>query len=116
MDKAMKRLTERLAMQSSRSTFLRTLGKAALGAAAIASGQGLNAALAASPDGVPLYCCSGSPCQSESCPGGGNPDYGWACCVGNPGTGYFCYDCPSGCTYAVLGCTYCVRTCPCNTC
>lgn len=121
MDTPIKQLSERLSAQSSRGGFIAAMGKLALGAAAIASGQGLSQAFAAaqvSPDGVPLYCCIGNGCPTNACPSGTHIGYAWICCVTNGGSGYYCDDCYNAnnvliCTYPDFACGNCQRSCPC---
>jgi len=69
----MNRLVDELAAGSSRRGFISTLGKVALGAAALAAGQGLDHAIADSetiPLNVSLACCSGTGCPNIGCPSG----------------------------------------------
>ena len=99
MYEIIKQIIKRLADRSSRRGFFSTMGKAALGAAALITGQGFfaQAAEAATP---PLHCCtvgsSGTVCSTTSCPPGTKISYTWHCGHNNDrdqGDYYVCHDC-----------------------
>src|SRR5947209_6078384 len=86
MDEMIKRISERLAAQSSRRGFFSTMGKAVLGVAAIITGQSFFAQEA---DAASIRCCTGKPCStSTGCPSGTSPGYHWFC-----GGHFGCQDC-----------------------
>jgi hypothetical protein len=107
-----KRVGKRLAGQPSRRGFIATLGRVAVGAAAVATGQDLAQQTEAA---EPLQCCTGTPCSTTApntgpCPTGTTPYYTWYCAqkggAGNRGmVHYYCTDClyPNINVYA---CTY----------
>ena len=101
MDAIIKRISERLADRSSRRGFFSILGKAVLGAAALATGQGFfaQAAFAAS-----LQCCTGTSCPSTGCPPHTQVGYTWTC--SSSGTSYTCNDCYHGHGNGSYVCTY----------
>ncbi len=117
MDKIVYQVSERLAAASSRRGFMSIVGKVALGAAAIAAGQGLGEARAAgvSPDNVSIACCSGVGCQNLYCPAGSHYQYNWQCCLASNCFKYQCNDCyydagnPNGTGYE---CTFPSYVCP----
>jgi hypothetical protein len=99
MNNIIKQIITRLADRSSRRGFFSTMGKAALGAAALITGQGFfaQAAEAATP---PLHCCTVSggatACATTSCPSGTKIFYTWHCGHNNDhdtGDYYICHDC-----------------------
>lgn len=127
MDTMITRMGERLATGSSRRGFLGTMGKVAIGAAALAAGQGLGqatgASAAVSPDLVSLACCGGS--YYVGCPNIGCPNGTYqvrrqnACCLGSNHWQYWCDDCydvnyPNNyiCTYPEHVCNP-PQACPC---
>jgi len=96
MDKIIKRMSERLADQSSRRGFISKMGKAAFGAVAIITGQGIFTQVAEA--ATPLRCCtagSSGACAHWNCPQGSRITYTWHC--GHPAGGgyYICHDCYS---------------------
>ena len=118
MDEIVKRVCERLAARSSRAGFFAVLAKVALGATALASGQGwVQEAEASGPP--PLVCCMGTACypgNSNVFPAGAGDQcaalgywagYSWYCHNGH-GTRYICRDCYSGSpsTGSTYECTY----------
>jgi hypothetical protein len=97
MDEIFKRISERVAEQSSRRGFFSTLGKAVLGAAALFIGQSPfdNAAQAS------LKCCNDTKaCPSKTCPSGTKNTYTWTC-----GGHTQCHDCYDNKTHKHV-CTY----------
>lgn len=100
MDEFIKRLSERLSDQAPRRGFLSTMGKAALAAAALITGQDL---LTQSAEAASLHCCTGgSACPNYYCPTGSRITYTWQC--GHPAGGgyYICHDCTSYSTHRVV--------------
>ena len=96
MDEIIKRISERLAGQSSRRGFFSKIGKAVLGSAAILTGQGFFAQQA---EAATLKCCTGTPCPSSGCPSGTGQHYTWSC-------GHFtCHDCYNS-TTGKYACTF----------
>ena len=103
MENNIKRLSERLASQTSRRGFFYTLGTVALGVAAVISGQGF---LSQAAEAAPACCSSGSAgtCATHSCPRGSSVKYTWRC--GVHGSAYtICHDCKNSrgklvCVYA----------------
>jgi hypothetical protein len=79
------------------------LGKLALSAAAVATGQGLFANGAEAAGGVPLHCCSGHACRRDGCPSGTKVKYTWSC--GH----YFCHDCFHAVRRGRYACTYTIH-------
>ncbi len=86
-------VSERLATKSSRGGFIGTLGKAALGVAAFAAGQGLGRAHAAVVPDVTLACCSSIGCPQSFCPAGTHYAWNWQCCLSSNHFKYQCNDC-----------------------
>ena len=100
MDAIIKRISERLAEQSSRRGFFSKVGTAVLGAAALATGQGF---LAQTAEAASIKCCTGTPCSTSGCNPGSSPGYHWLC-----GGHFGCQDCyDSSGTYV---CTYVYST------
>lgn len=96
MDNLIKRLSERLADQSSRRGFLSKVGKAAIGAAVLITGQDLFSLEAEA--ATTLHCCTAGrngACTNYYCPQGSRITYTWHC--GHPAGGgyYICHDCYS---------------------
>ena len=88
MDEFIKRISERLADQSSRRGFFAKMCKAALGAAALLTGQGFFAQAA---EAAPACCTGGRTCSGGGCPSGAHVRYTWVC---HSASGrYTCHDC-----------------------
>jgi len=107
MDEIIKRISERLAAQSSRRSFFSTVGKAMLGAVALLTGQSFfaQAAEAASI----LHCCTGTACSSTGCPSGASVSYTWHCghtADHDTGDYYVCHDCYRNGTFVCVYATY----------
>jgi hypothetical protein len=103
MDKIIKRMSERLAAQSSRRGFFSVLGGGVLGVVALVTGQGFFAQAADAASS--LHCCTGRACSSTHCPSGSSIHYTWHC--GHPSGGgyYVCHDCYSTTTHHLV-CVY----------
>jgi len=98
MDTIIKRISERLAAQSSRRGFFSTIGKAVLGAAAVITGQGFFTQEA---EAKSLKCCNHTTqCASSTCPSGTSNTYTWVC-----GSHIHCHDCFNTTTSKYV-CTY----------
>ncbi len=99
MDQIIKRISERLAAQSSRRGFFSTIGKAVLSLTALATGEGLFAQAA---EAAPACCHSRATCPHRRCPAGSHVAYTWRC--GSHGSHYtVCHDCHK---HRKLVCTY----------
>jgi hypothetical protein len=88
MDEFIKRMSERLAAQSSRRGFFSKVEKALLGTMALITGQGFFAQAA---EAASLQCCTGRSCGGGGCPSGTRILYTWTC--HSPSGHYTCYDC-----------------------
>lgn len=108
MHEIIKQLSERLAARSSRRGFFAMMGKAALGAAAVVTGQSLFAQVA---EAAPKCCTTGHAtlgvCPTTSCPPGTYQHYTWFC-HNDGGTRYTCHDCYSSTTQH-LYCVYATK-------
>jgi hypothetical protein len=107
MDEIVKKLSERLAEQSSRRGFVAKLSKIALGAGvalAGASASSSSASAADTPD-ASLACCTGTPGQAihGPCAQGQYVHYRWFCLTPNEQVVFRCVDCWSSGSYV---CTY----------
>src|ERR1700694_3788861 len=93
MSRIVNQLSQRLATNSTSRGFLATLGKVALGAAALSVGSNLTTA-SAGPPPPDSGCCVGTNCNSSNnCPGGcPYNNYTWVCCDSG-GTYLDCHDC-----------------------
>jgi hypothetical protein len=111
MHEIIKRMSERLAAQSSRRGFLSTMAKVVLGAAsALAAGQSFFPQTA---EAQQLQCCTGTACRNNYCPPGTHVTYTWCCPPNNstcppPSGGYYCHDCANNGGHHV--CTYVTST------
>jgi hypothetical protein len=102
MDEIIKRISERLADQSSRRGFFSKMGKVVLGLTALAGGEGLFAQAA---EAAPGCCTGGATCpSSSSCPAGSHVTYTWRCGRHN-GHYTVCNDCHNS-TTGKLVCVY----------
>ena len=105
MDEFIKRISERLADQSSRRGFFSKMGKAVLGAAALLTGQSIFAQVA---EASPACCTNGGThtCSGQTCPSWCHQDYTWTChSPGVHGT-YTCHDCKNNNPPHQLVCVY----------
>ena len=91
MDEIIKRISERLAAQSSRRGFFSTIGKAVLSVAALITGQSFFAQAA---EASPACCTNGGTytCSHHTCPRGSSVKYAWRCGV-TACHYYICHDC-----------------------
>jgi hypothetical protein len=102
MDDIVKRVSEHLAEHSSRRTFVGTLGKMVVGAAAILTGQSFFASPVLAQKHDSLKCCSHTNvvvCDTAACPAGSTVQYTWTC-----GGHTTCNDCFDSAGHPV--CTY----------
>lgn len=108
MREIIKQMSERLADRSSRRGFFSTMGKFALGVAAVISGQSFFAQVA---EAAPKCCTLGHAtfgvCPTNSCPEGTYQHYTWLC-HNDGGTTYTCHDCYSSRTHH-LYCVYATK-------
>jgi hypothetical protein len=89
MDQIIKRISERLAAQSSRRGFFSTIGKAVLSLTALAAGEGLFTQAA---EAAPACCHGPATCPHHHCPAGSHVAWTWRC--GRDGSHYtVCHDC-----------------------
>jgi hypothetical protein len=95
-----KRMSERLATQSSRRGFFSRMGKAMLGAAALVIGQDYFVEHDA--QATSLKCCDHTTqCSTTSCSNGTSNTYTWVC-----GGHIHCHDCYTTTTPSKYVCTY----------
>lgn len=102
MDEFIKRISERLAGESSRRGFFSRMWKAALGATAVAFGG--QSFFAQTAEAASLRCCTGRSCSGSGCPSNAPYNhYTWSC------GSFFCHDCFTSATGGTYVCTYVVK-------
>lgn len=105
MDGIIKRISERLASQSSRRGFFPTMGKIVLGTAAIITGQGFFTRIA---EAAPACCTDDGTyiCSHQTCPTWSQQTYTWLCHSPGVNGTYTCHDCTAKKAPHHLVCVY----------